>query len=403
MGVLGSPTFTLPKDTSPVPAPLARRDVPQCGSATGIKCGMNVCCSAASYCGTSSAHCDSCQSAFGSCAVPSPKKCGKTSGTTNSRTIGYYRGAAGTQRSCHVVKPSDIDTSKFTHLYYAFAIFDSSFNVIPQVAADTALYTQFTALKSSKLQTWIAVGGAGGSVPWRSMVSSASNRARFITSLKSFMSKYGFQGVDLDWEVPLNEADRDGYTALVKEMKTSFAGAFKISIAFPVDYGDMFYIDAKGMEPYLDWIGYMSYDLRNPDGTVAAHTDIQKIQNNALPFWFSGIPASKLNLGLASYGHGYTLANTNCQDLNCAVTGPSKPGTCIPDSTGVMALFDIQDVISSKKLTPKLNSASMFKQITFDNQWIAYDDAETVALKKGWGNDFCFGGTMQWVIDLGKF
>jgi chitinase len=80
-------------------------------------------------------------------------------------------------------------------------------------------------------------------------------------------------------------------------------------MAFPVDYGDMFYIDAKGMEPYLDWIGYMAYDLRNPDGTVAAHTNILKIENNALPFWFSGIPPAKLNLGLASYGRGFTLAS----------------------------------------------------------------------------------------------
>ena len=68
-----------------------------------------------------------------------------------------------------------------------------------------------------------------------------------------------------------------------------------------------------------------------------------------------------------------------------------------------MALFDINDLISSKKLTPKLNSAGMFKQITFDDQWIAYDDAETVALKKGWGNDYCFGGTMLWTTDLGHF
>ena len=235
------------------------------------------------------------------------------------------------------------------------------------------------------------------------MVSTSANRAKFIASLKAFLVKYGFQGVDLDWEVPQNNADKTGYTALVKEMKASFGTTYKISIAFPVDFGDMFYIDAKGMEPYLDFIGFMSYDLKNADGTVSAHTDITKIESAALPFWFSAIPPAKLNLGLASYGRGFTLASTSCATLNCAVSGPSKPGVCIPDSTGVMALFDINDVIASKKLTPQLNSASMFKQITFDNQWIAYDDAETVALKKGWGNDFCFGGTMQWVIDLGHF
>lgn len=118
------------------------------------------------------------------------------------------------------------------------------------------------------------------------------------------------QGVDLDWEVPLNEADKNGYTALAKELRASFGTTYKISLAFPVDYGDMFYVDAKGMEPHLDWIGYMAYDLKNADGSVAAHTDIVKLQNNALPFWFSGIPPAKLNLGLASYGRGYTLAST---------------------------------------------------------------------------------------------
>lgn len=156
------------------------------------------------------------------------------------------------------------------------------------------------------------------------MVSSQSNRATFITSIKAFMAKYKFQGksmsfhiyalltevgVDLDWEVPQNSGDKTGYLALVKEMNAAFAGtSFKTSIAFPVDYGDMFWIDAKGMEPYLDSIGYMAYDQGNADGTVSAHTDIIKTAEHALPFWFAGVNPAKINLGLASYGRGFTLA-----------------------------------------------------------------------------------------------
>jgi chitinase len=108
--------------------------------------------------------------------------------------------------------------------------------------------------------------------------------------------------------VPQNQADQDGYVALVKEMKADYGDSFGMSIAFPVDYGDMFWIDLKGMEPYLNWIGYMSYDIRNPDGSIRAHTDITKIEANALPIWFDGINPAKLNLGLASYGKGFTIS-----------------------------------------------------------------------------------------------
>lgn len=42
----------------------------------------------------------------------------------------------------------------------------------------------------------------------------------------------------------------------------------------------------------------------------------------------------------------------------------------------------------------------MMKQITWDDQWIGYDDAETHAMKKSWANEQCFGGVMYWSIDF---
>ena len=140
------------------------------------------------------------------------------------------------------------------------------------------------------------------------MVSSQANRAKFIASITVFLTKWGFQGVDLDWEVPQNSADQSGYLELVKEMNSSFAGKFKISIAFPYDYGDMFYIDAKGMAPFLDSIGLMAYNQKNTNGSVSSHTDITKTADHAMPLWFAGIDPSKVNLGIASYGRGFTLA-----------------------------------------------------------------------------------------------
>lgn len=41
------------------------------------------------------------------------------------------------------------------------------------------------------------------------MASTAGRRKAFVDSVLRFMDKYGFQGVDLDWEYPVSE-DRGG-------------------------------------------------------------------------------------------------------------------------------------------------------------------------------------------------
>lgn len=40
------------------------------------------------------------------------------------------------------------------------------------------------------------------------------------------------------------------------------------------------------------------------------------------------------------------------------------------------------------------------KQITWDDQWIGYDDEETVEMKKKFASGMCFGGTMIWSVDF---
>jgi chitinase len=148
------------------------------------------------------------------------------------------------QRQCNRVGPNDIDITGFTHLIFTFASIDpSSFCVISLQTTDEALYTQFTARKSTLLQTWISVGGYSFSNPgpteqtWSNMVSSPSNRATFISSLMAFMTQYGFQGVDLDWEFPGIAArggqpgDTANFVSLAQEMRAAFGSKYGICVA----------------------------------------------------------------------------------------------------------------------------------------------------------------------------
>ncbi len=118
-----------------------------------------------------------------------------------------------------------------------------------------------------------------------------------------------------------------------------------------------------------------------------------------MPLWFDGLDPAKINLGLAAYGRGYTVSSKSCNALGCPFKGPSVAGECT-NSDGVLSLQEIKKLISSKGLTPVLLQKEMMKQITWDNQWIGYDDEETHAMKKAWGDTLCFGGTMIWSVDF---
>ncbi|EXL74424.1 hypothetical protein FOPG_10455 [Fusarium oxysporum f. sp. conglutinans race 2 54008] len=396
-----------------------------------MPCGMNLCCSASGWCGTTEVFCDNadpvhktlpCQAGYGSCNIASSPSCAKGSGSTNGRTIGYYQSWNVRARKCDTKTPKQLNTKGFTHLFYSFAFIDPvSFKVTPAHDDDVKQMREFTDLsKDGKLQTWIAIGGFDFSnentsthTTWSDMVSTKANRASFIDSVRAYMDEYGFQGVDLDWEYPGEPkrggrklADTRNFSMLLKEMRAAYGSKYGISLTLAPDYWYLRWFDAKAMEPYVDFFGFMAYDLhgywdedvKTLGKIIRGQADIREIGNNTIPLWFGGLDPKKLNFGLALYGRGYTVADKSCNNLGCSFVGPSKKGECT-DSDGVMSLGEIKNLIKKGVKSTYLKD-SMMKQITFDDQWIGYDDEETFADKKAWADGYCFGGTMIWSIDF---
>lgn len=101
-----------------------------------------------------------CQEGFGLCEIIPPPSCAEGGGSTSGRTIGYYQASNVRDRLCNRISPSQIVLDGYTHLYFAFAEIDpQTFGVVPADPADVTLYTEFAALQTSSLQTWIAIGG----------------------------------------------------------------------------------------------------------------------------------------------------------------------------------------------------------------------------------------------------
>jgi chitinase len=248
------------------------------------------------------------------------------------------------------------------------------------------------------------------------MVSSQANRRAFIQSLISFMDTYGFQGADIDWEYPAEakrggrKEDTDNLVLLMKEMKEQFGGRYGSSLTIAPDYWYLRGFKPAEMQDFVDWVGFMAYDLHGPWDTdvktlgsrVRPQTDITEIDKNLKPLWFDGVNPSKVVMGIAYYGRTYTLSDSTCGKMGCSfISGEGGAGGSCTQFRGILSNREIKQIIKDETITPYLNETAMVKYFTYQgNSWVGYDDAETYALKEAYANDRCIGGIMIWSIDF---
>lgn len=153
---------------------------------------------------------------------------------------------------------------------YAFALIDpTTFRISQMNSFDTKLYPRITNLKlqNPQLQVFISVGGwdAGGRV-FSDMVSTASNRAAFISSAVQFCNTYAFDGIDIDWEYPVADdrggrpADYVNFVTFMSELKSA-ADKLGITLTLPSSYWYLKGFDIVNLEKHVDWFNFMSYDI----------------------------------------------------------------------------------------------------------------------------------------------
>jgi chitinase len=172
---------------------------------------LNVCCGQYGYCGVTTEFCEpGCQQ---------PASTGLSSGSVQNIVIGYFESWNLITPTCANVDLSFIRTDSLTHLNVAFGyIQPDTYTIYPIPGTGIEQFQQLTNLKQSApgLQIWLSLGGwtysdngTDTQPVFGDLASSVEKRRSFIESLVSFMTEWGFDGVDIDWEYP-GAPDRNG-------------------------------------------------------------------------------------------------------------------------------------------------------------------------------------------------
>ncbi|EWG55818.1 hypothetical protein FVEG_17600 [Fusarium verticillioides 7600] len=374
------------------------------------KCPLNVCCSKHGYCGTTKDFC-------GSKKVKKPS-CSKTGDV--SRVIGYFEGWA-KARPCEAFSPEQIPIGLYTHINFAFATIDpKTFEIKPDKESDIRMYKRLTDLKrrDPELKVYIAVGGWTFNDPgptastFSDLAASLPRQRAFMKSLVSFMSTYGFDGLDLDWEYPV-DTDRGGravdfanFPKFMERLKSMMDAADKgLSITLPASYWYLRQFDIKKLEKTVDFFNIMSYDLHGAwdqgknytQPFLNAHSNLTEIDLALDLLWRNNIQSDKVVLGMGFYGRAFSVQTGTCTKPGCLFKAAGKAGDCSREK-GILLNSEIVTTIKKYNIKPEFYKEEAVKVAKWGNQWVSYDDEDTFKLKTDYAKSRCLGGVMVWAI-----
>ncbi|XP_069703579.1 probable chitinase 2 [Periplaneta americana] len=321
-----------------------------------------------------------------------------------------------------------LDPTLCTHLVYAFAGLDNRTQGIRSLDEFLDLednygkgtYKKVTALKSRypHLKVSIAIGGWNeGSANYSKMAATPATRRAFISSVTDFIRKYGFDGLDLDWEYPANRGgapeDKENFVHLVRELRAEFdkfGWLLTAALGVSQETVDGAY-DIPSLSNYLDYLHAMCYDLHGSwDLRVGANAPLHSVQPNdkltveyAIKYLLKlGAPARKLVMGLPMYGRTFLLENEEETTIMGARAGPKGFAGPYTKEKGFMGYNEICLNVSSGWKT-FWDEESMTPYAVQGNKVITYDDDRSIAEKVRFAMKLDLAGAMVWSIDTDDF
>lgn len=305
---------------------------------------------------------------------------------------------------------SDVPADLCSHLVYSFGQITST-GIVPVRQSDLQRYRVLVGLKKKnpKLKVLLSLQKDFPSV----VDAGTTVMENFSSSAVKFLTSNGFDGVDLDWEFP-SWKQRDSYAAFIQIFNADLKKAgLLLSAALPNNpYSFKTGFDPGTLTREMDFMTVMAYDfhlyLAGRDNRTGYNSPLftpkgesKFLSTAAMVEYYKqvGISASKLLMGIPSYGRSWKLANASQHGLHAPATGKGDPSpyrhfkglylypdVCMARQLGAAEVFDKENVASYL--------------YTKNKDWVAFDSQDTVLAKVNFMKKLKLAGVGIWALHL---
>ncbi|MEI7640385.1 MAG: glycoside hydrolase family 18 protein [bacterium] len=304
--------------------------------------------------------------------------------------------------------PEQLDFSSLTHVALAFLRVNEDGSCY-ETPAFTAVRDELVkAAHAKNVRVLVSFGGGSRAAleEFQKMTVSSVQIKSFAKWSAAYAKKYGFDGLDMDWEFPNNEKESKAYTEIMVETKKAlleignnfYNEPYYLSLAMPQGKREGDFFDVAGIEPCVDTFNIMTYDYYSDRTGVCGHNaplyksvgaPLETCLDVTMDYWINlrNMPKHKALIGIPFYGRGWS----DCAEINDVHTVNYKEDEKLYAVIEQNFKIGWEDRWDSVARVPYRVNTKGKGVIGFDNEQSISEKCE-YAIKKG------FAGTIIWAV-----
>ena len=324
--------------------------------------------------------------------------------------------------------PDKVDYSGLTHLNYGFAVVKNGVVTMHDTDKAPGLIKDLDKrTEAANVAHMISVGGWNNSQEgvFENATATDAGLEKLANSMVSYMAQWNFDGLDIDWEYPDTEAEKAQFTKLIQSLRSKLDAQglkddkyYQLSAAVTTNHNNIQYINPAVTAPLLDSVNVMAYDIHGAFDPLTGHNaplyenshdedkdlNVADTMNAYVETW--QVPKAKLMMGIPYYGRGW--GHVPGTELIPGLPGMFNTGAATvkgawddaKDFTGTNPWYVLKQKLNTGEYTRYWDSEShvpyLYSETT--QEFLTYDDPQSIREKVDYINEQGFGGAILWDI-----